>query len=79
MVVISAVEQIIPAWQITSLDNVRPCDQILGIFVRSENQKIFNYQKNPQKTQNKLIPPKKPQTPNKTNKTKKPTPEQKTF
>lgn len=39
MVVISAVEQIIPAWQITSLVNVRPYDQILGIFVCPENQK----------------------------------------
>lgn len=42
MIVISAVKQIIPAWQITSLDNVRPYYQILGVFVCSENQKIFN-------------------------------------
>jgi len=43
--VISAVEQMIPVWLITSLGNVRPSDQILGIFICSEKQKIFNYKK----------------------------------
>lgn len=45
MAVISAVEQMILVWQITSLGNARPYDPILGIFVCSENQKIFNYKK----------------------------------
>lgn len=57
MVVISAVEQITPAWQITSLDNVRLYDQILGIFVRSENRKIFSYQRKKNQTPNKQQTP----------------------
>lgn len=45
MVVISAVEQMILVWRITSLGNARLYDPILEIFICSENQKIYNYKK----------------------------------
>jgi len=45
MVVISAIEEVIPLWEITDLGNRRPYDQILRIFICSEKQKMFSDRK----------------------------------